>query len=412
MSDVGTRPSVRCVIRTTESCLETRVAWVVARPVGVTKGFNTIALTYAQVSRTEAHLWPSTAIHSENPNMKVQHLPIRGTRAMIKAVATLTLLGALGTAQAAIFKDPQLEALQDTGKYAELEQLAQARLKSNGADAEASAALSLALTFVDTSDAKRLEAGANQAKLCTEQHPNVAVCQLAAAQNLSMQMLNMGMAKAMRSVGTLKDIWLRTLELEPTSFTARVQLAKLYVTVPGMMGGSISKAKELEAAVRTSQPETARVIRVHIAGEAKKWDEMEAELLALLPGKDGALLAEVREATMQLALVFFKDAKDLAKAKSLYETLQRDQPNRAAGFYGAARVQAALGQSDEAIRLFERARTLAGADDYPIDHRLGDTLLAKGDKAQAKAVYERFIANKRSRPANVEEVRKSLAKLG
>lgn len=344
--------------------------------------------------------------------MKIQFLPPRGTRSLVNAMATLTLLGALGTAQAAIFKDPQLEALQDAGKYAELEQLAQTRLKTNAADAEASAALSLALTFVDAGDAKRLEAGANQAKLCTEQHPNVAVCHLAAAQNLSMQMLNMGTAKAMRNVGTLKDVWIRALELEPTSFTARVQLAKLYVTLPGMMGGSISKAKELEAAVRTSQPETARIIRVHIAGEAKNWAEMEAELLALKRGKDGAMLAEVREATMLLALNFLKDGKDLARAKGLYESLQRDQPSQAAGFYGAARVQAALGQPDEAIRLFERAKALTGADDYPIDHRLGDTLLAKGHKVQAKVAYERFIANQRSRPANVEEVRKSLAKLG
>ena len=121
---------------------------------------------------------------------------------------------------------------------------------------------------------------------------------------------------------------------------------------------------------------------------------------------------EVCDATMQLALNFLKDGKDLVKAKNLYESLQRDQPNRAAGFYGAARIQASLGQLDEAIRLFERSKTLAGADEYPIDHRLGDILLAKGDKVQAKAVYERFIANKRSRPANVEEVRKSLAKLG
>lgn len=319
---------------------------------------------------------------------------------------------ALGSAQAAVFKDAQLESLHEAGKFTELEQQAQARLRANPADAEASAALALGLTLADPADTKRLEAGAQQAKLCTDRHAAVAVCHLAAAQNLGLQMLNMGMAKAMRSVGSLKDLWLRTLELEPTSFTARVQLAKLYVTLPGMMGGSTAKAKELEAAVRSSQPETARIIRVHIAGEAKKWAEMEAELLALKPTKDAAMLEEVRDATMQLALVHLKDGKDLAKAKSLYESLQRDQPSRAAGFYGAARVQAALGQPDEAIRLFERARALAGADDYPIDHRLGDVLLAKGDKAQAKVVYERFIANKRAKPANVEEVRKSLAKLG
>jgi len=327
-------------------------------------------------------------------------------------IAALALSAALGSAQAAVFKDAQLESLHEAGKFIELEQLAQTRLKASAADAEARAALVLGLSLADPADAKRLEAGASQAKLCTEQHPNVAVCHLAAAQNLGLQLLNMGMGKAMRSVGTLKDLWIRALELEPTSFMARVQLAKLYLTLPGLMGGSNSKARELEAAVRVSQPETARIIRVHILGEAKKWAEMEAELLALKPTKDAAMQEEVRDATMQLALNFLKDGKDLAKAKSLYESLQRDQAGRAAGFYGAARVQAALGQTDEALRLFERAKTLAGADDYPIDQRLGDTLLAKGDKAQAKAVYERFVANKRAKPANVDEVRKSLAKLG
>ncbi len=326
--------------------------------------------------------------------------------------AVLAAGASLGSAQATVFRDAQLEALHEAARFVDLEQLAQARLKANPADVEARAALALGLSLADPADARRLEAGAQQARLCTEQYPNAAVCHLAAAQNLGLQMLNMGMTQALRNVGSLKDLWIRTLELEPTSFTARVQLAKLYVTVPGMMGGSTSKAKALEAAVRSSQPETARIIRVHIAAEARQWAEMEAELLALKPTQDAAMLEEVREATMQLALVYLKDGKDLAKAKSLYESLQRAQPGQAAGHYGAARVQAALGQPDEAIRLFERARGLAGANDFPIDQRLGDALLARGDKAQARAVYERFIANKRAKPANVDEVRKNLARLG
>lgn len=342
--------------------------------------------------------------------MKTPFISHRSRLSFASATATLALLSTLGSAQAAVFKDAQLESLQDAGKFVELEQQAQIRLKSNAADAEASAALSLALSFSDAGDGKRLEAGAKQAKLCTEQHPNVAVCHLASAQNLGLQMLSMGMAKAMRNVGSLKESWIRTLELDPGSFTARVQLAKLYLTVPGMMGGSVSKAKDLEAAVRSSQPETARLIRVYIAAEDKQWAAMESELLALKPDKDGAMLDEMREATMQLAKVFLKD--NLAKAKSLYEGLQRDQPQSASGPYGISRVYAAQGQTDEAIRHLERAKTLSGADDYPIDHRLGDAYLAKGDKAQAKAAYERFIANKRANPANVEDARKSLAKLG
>ncbi len=344
--------------------------------------------------------------------MTLHFIPPRSGRTVVNSLATLALLSTFGMAQAAVFKDAHLESLQDAGKYVELEQAAQARLKTNATDTEAAAALALALTFMDTSDVKRLEAGARQAKRCVEQYPTAAVCYLATAQNLSMQMLGVGMVKAMRMVGSLKDAWIRTLELDPANAVARVQLAKVYVTVPGWMGGSVSKARDLETAVRSSQPEVARIIRVHIAAEEKKWGEMENELLAMKPGQDSALLEEVCEATMQLASNLLKDDKDLPKAKSLYEGLQRDQPLQAAGAYGLGRVHAVMGKTDDAIRFLERAKTLSGADSYPIDHRLGDAYLAKGDKAQAKVAYERYIANKRANPANVESARKSLANLG
>ncbi|MCV2360088.1 tetratricopeptide repeat protein [Paucibacter sp. TC2R-5] len=326
-------------------------------------------------------------------------------------LAALTLLTALGSAQATIFKDKELDALSDANKFAELERLAQTRLKANPADAEASAALSLALSSLDPSDSKRVEAGAKQAKVCVEQHPTVAVCQLVTAQSLNVQMGSAGMFKMASMLGDIKAALIRTLELEPTQAMARIQLAKLYLFAPGMLGGSVAKARELEAAVRNSQPEQARIIRIYIAAEGKKWAEMEAELLALKPAKDATLLDESRNAYLQLATHYLKDDKDFAKAKSLFEQLQREQPAQAAGVYGLGRVQAEMGQADEAVRLFERARTLEGADDLPIDHRLGDALLAKGDKPQAKAAYERFLTKKNANPNNVEAARKSLAKL-
>ena len=123
-------------------------------------------------------------------------------------------------------------------------------------------------------------------------------------------------------------------------------------------------AGALGAAVRSSQPETARIIRIYIAAEDKKWAEMESELLALKPSKDGAMRKEVREATTQLAKVFLSDSKDLAKATRLYERLQRDQPDSASGIYGMSRVFAAQGKTDEAIRNLERARALSDAGEH------------------------------------------------
>ena len=73
--------------------------------------------------------------------MKIHLLRIPRPRVLVSAIAALTLLGTLQTSQAALFKDSQLEALQDAGKYAELEKLAQARLKIDGSEAEARAAL-------------------------------------------------------------------------------------------------------------------------------------------------------------------------------------------------------------------------------------------------------------------------------
>ncbi len=332
----------------------------------------------------------------------------------LKPLCTMTmaaLLGTLGTVHAATFKDARFEALQDAGKYTELEQLAQARFKADPADPEASAALSLALTLVDSTDTRRLEAGARQAKLCTDQHPMVAVCHLAAAENLGMQMVNMGMASAMRNAGTLKQSWVRALELDPASFTARVQLAKLYLALPGMMGGSSAKARDLELAVRSSQPDTARIIRAYLAAEDKKWTEMENDLLAIKASKDGAMRKEVREATLQLAKVYLNGNKDLARAAALYERLQRDQAESAAGYYGMSRVYAAQGKTDEATHLLEQARTLSDAAEYPVEHRLGDAYLARGDKLAAKAAYQRYLANKRAHPANLETVRKSMSQI-
>lgn len=343
--------------------------------------------------------------------MKAQFPPACRRGIVAKRLTIVALLGALGSSHAATFKDPRLEALQNAAKYTELEQLAQTRLKADPADAEASAALSLALTLLDSTDAKRLDAGARQAKLCTDQHPMVAVCHLAAAENLGMQMVNMGMASAMRNAGTLKQNWVRALELDPASFTARVQLAKLYLALPGMLGGSTAKAKDLELAARSSQPDTARIIRVYLAAEDKKWTEMENDLLAIKASKDGALRKEVREATLQLAKVYLTGGKDLARAASLYERLQRDQAESAAGYYGMSRVYAAQGQTDQAIHQLEQARLLNDAADYPIEHRLGDAYLAKGDKLAAKAAYQRYLGNKRAYPANLEAVRKSLSQI-
>ena len=63
-------------------------------------------------------------------------------------------------------------------------------------------------------------------------------------------------------------------------------------------------------------------------------------------------------------------------------------------------------------RRLERAKSLLGAEQLPLDHRQGIAWQAKGDKAQARAAFERYLQNRRASPNNVEDCRRRLAELG
>jgi tetratricopeptide (TPR) repeat protein len=322
-------------------------------------------------------------------------------------LASLSLATAL-SAQAAVFKDPQLQSVWEGGKVEELDRLAQARLRTNPADTQAAAAL--ALSALDAGDGARLDAAAKTMQQCVERQPRDAVCHFALGRVLGAQAMGASMFKAMSLAGKVKDAFSKAFELEPASFEMRSALQQFYLMAPGMAGGSVSKARELAQDLR-DMPEHAKLMRARVAQHEDNYAEAERELASLKPGKDLGLLTEWREAWAGQGYQYLRD-KQYAKAKAWFEQLQREQPQHAAASYGLGRVATETGQLDEAIRQFERARSLEGAEALPLDHRLGVAWQMKGDKAQAKALLERFVANKKANPRNLEDARKRLAELG
>ena len=207
-----------------------------------------------------------------------------------------------------------------------------------------------------------------------------------------------------------KEQFVRAVELDPTLFEARSGLAQFYLMAPGFAGGSTAKAKELAAEAQARQPEQAKLLRALLAMNDKDWAGAERELASVKAGDDHTLARELRGNWSRLGFELMEQ-KNFPKARAVFEALQRDYPAQAAGPYGLGRVLTEQGQPDEAIKAFERARALEGAERLPIDHRLGQALIAKGDKAAAKAALERFVQNKRANPRNVEDARKLLASL-
>jgi tetratricopeptide (TPR) repeat protein len=313
-----------------------------------------------------------------------------------------------GGAHADLLKDLQWQAWLDAGRTAELSRAAQARAKAQPDDDQA--AVALALAAAEDNDASRLEASLAALQACAEKRPQ-AICSYAIGRVYGQQAMTASVFKMPGLAAKTKEQFVKAVELDPQLFEARIALAQFYLIAPGFAGGSLAKARELAGEVQARQPEQAKLIRFLVAAQDKDWTGAEKELASIKAGEDRALQRELRNGWMRLGAEFIEQ-KSHARAKGVFEAVQRDHPQHAAGPYGLARVALETQQPDEALRQLERCRALDGGDRYPLDHRVGQALIAKGDKAGAKVALERFVQNKRANPRNVEDAKKRLAELG
>jgi len=199
--------------------------------------------------------------------------------------------------------------------------------------------------------------------------------------------------------------------LDPSLFDARLALFQVYLKLPAVAGGGTSRARELAQAAQARQPEHAKLLNALLAADGKQWAEMERSLRSIKPGTDLGLHSALRDAWYELGMHWIFE-QQFGQAKSLFDNLARAYPTQAVGPFGLARLAAAQDQFDESARQFERARALTGAKKIPLDYRLGLMLLDKGDKTQARAALERFVAGRKGSPKNLQDARKRLTELG
>jgi hypothetical protein len=178
----------------------------------------------------------------------------------MKLLAPLILVMALAPAPAAAawLTDESLQRLWDQGKFDDL--LREARGRS-GPDALAAQAMVVA----DPSDKAATAKALTMAESCAQQHPDAAACHYALGMVLGIKAQSGSMFQGLRLVGRILDALGKAVQLAPSMFEARVALQQAYLLVPSMAGGSVSKAKALEAEVRDTQPEVAKLLRANLA---------------------------------------------------------------------------------------------------------------------------------------------------
>ncbi len=328
------------------------------------------------------------------------------TRLLLAALAGALFCAAPLWAQTV--KDASLAGLLDTGRYAEAERAATARIAARPDDMDGYATLTLSV--LNSSDAAQREAALKLLEACAARLPQAAMCHYGVGSVLGAQALSQGMLKALGSVGRVRDALARAVELDPLLYAARNALVQFYLVVPGIAGGSTTKAREVASAAAPRQPEHAKLLIALVDIGQKKPDQAEAGLASVRAGDDKELAADVAEVWAQLGFTYLNDKKD-AKARAVFERMVVDRPASPRGHYGLGRVFTDLGQFDQAIAAFERAAALDRTGGLPIDYRAALAYQAKGDRDKARALLTRFVAAGKGSSQNLDDAKKRLAQM-
>ena len=330
-------------------------------------------------------------------------------RTITRWTLTCAALALAWPALAQTVKDPQLSALLDARKYAEAERVATARIAARPDDMDAYGALTVAVTNDD--DAPRREAALKRLEACVSALPAAANCHFGVGAVLGVNAMSQGMVAGLRSVGRIRESFSKALEIDPLFYAARNALVQFYLTVPGIVGGSVAKAREVANAASSKQPEHAKLLLGMVALDQKGYAQAERVVASVRAGSDKELAGDVQALWAQLGIAYLAD-KQLAKARAVFERTVQEAPQQAIGHYGLGRALAEAGESDAAIAAYQRAAPLEGAAALPIDYRLGMAWQAKGESDKARAAYARFIGVGKGNPKNLDDAKKRLAELG
>lgn len=314
------------------------------------------------------------------------------------------LLTAVLPTRAAVFQDEGLQRLFEQGRGEELEREAR---RQGGPEAQAA----LALQALRSAEKNQVAQALQLAEACVQQTPQVAACQFALGSALGFQAQQEGVFKALRVVGRVKDSLHKALQLDPAMFEARSLLQTIYLVLPGMAGGSVDKARQLEAEARDSQPEVAKMLRARLAAQAKDWAAAERELASVKLGSDRSFHNEMLNAWSGVGRQWSK-TKDYGRAQARYEQLAQQLPGLAQPLYLLGRLAGDQGRHEEAIRLYERARSLSGAALQPLDYRVGVAWMDLGDKDKARQFLQRYLQDRRANASYQDDARKRLRELG
>ncbi len=301
----------------------------------------------------------------------------------------------------------EYDSLIKARKYAEVERAVSAKLAVEANNADALIAKS-ELILID-GKVSRFDEAEKIAEQCIANHPKNSECHEALGNVLGSKAQTGGMMSGLSSLGRIRDSFKKAIELDPKNFNAMNSLVMYYLEVPGMLGGSTSKAKDVVAEAQKINPAAASIMQAAVDLKAENFDKARTGALAVNVN-GSAVLAELQNnVLLQISQTYIRDKKFVEAEKLLREVTQRF-PDSPTGYLGLGRALQEQGKFKESLPQLEKSLSIHVSASAL--YRLGKAWQALGDKAQAIAALEKSLATtpelgKKSR-ADAEEQVKAL----
>jgi tetratricopeptide (TPR) repeat protein len=319
-------------------------------------------------------------------------------RMVLTLVAALMVAPALGSSQTEVERGI---ALFDQGNHTEAKAVLTPLASGNAPDARAACYLG------------RIALRADDAKQATEWFETAVRLEPANAE----YHLWLGRAYGTRArqAGKLSQIGLakktkaefeKASSLDPDNLDARSSLIDYYLGAPGMLGGSVEKARAQAAEIRRRDEYRGALADARIAEDQKN-----------MAGADRAYQQAIRTRPDSLAARyalgnFYVRTERPDQAFAVFEEILAQKPDETGALYAIGRTGAVSGQrldrAEAALKEFLAAPPSENTPGPAAAHwRLGMVYEKSGKKEQARQEYQQSLAL----DPKFEEAKKSLAKL-
>jgi tetratricopeptide (TPR) repeat protein len=192
-----------------------------------------------------------------------------------------------------------------------------------------------------------------------------------------------GMAKKVRSS------FERAVELDPSSWEARTDLAEFYLEAPGIVGGGKDKARQQADALMPLNPAMAHWVQARIAEKEKDAVTAEREYRAMV-----AASRSKTRGLLDLAL-FLRHANRLDEMEQVLHTLESAPIDRAESLMDGASILLRTGRDYAlGVRLLQRylASPVEEGPAFKAHDMLGQLLERQGDRKAAADEYRAALA--------------------